>query len=165
MTDPVNNQNEILNDVAGQFKADEEVGTRVVGVLPGNATLRVENVFVNWSKGVAQRKQLCMSCTVLVHSEGDEMIGREYVKKWGLETADNLKWLNGDLTNLELQPMQFVTVPELKRVMTALNGIVFDTALVENDNKQYPPNSWINPGARRKDLEGGSTGEKPKSRF
>jgi len=158
MTDPIQEQDSILGDVAGQFDG-VEVETRVVGVVPGRATLRVTNVFVNRSSGESQRKQLCIACEVLAH-EKEKMVGREYVKKWGLETTDNLEWLNGDLVNLEIQPMPNVTVSEMKRIMVALSEIVFDTTLVENPDKRFPPNSFINAGARRTDFGSGKTEQK-----
>jgi len=44
---------------------------------------------------------------------------------------------------------------DLLTITQQLPGICFVAALVENKDEAYPPNCFINAGARRHDLEGG----------
>jgi hypothetical protein len=61
---------------------------------------------------------------------------------------------------MEIEPLvPSVTAEGLKRIKEQLMGVVYTTSLVENTDPQYPPNSFINPGARRRDLESGTKPE------
>jgi hypothetical protein len=85
-----------------------------------------------------------------------ELVGHTYTKNWGLKTAENVQWLNADLVSLEFDIIK--QKEDFLSVASSLIGIAFDCSLVPNSDAQYPPNCYINRGARRRDLEGTGTG-------
>jgi len=144
-------QNSIIDEVNAQFE-NEEIGTRDTSIAIGEAVLRCTNCFLTRSKGKG-RKTMVAECIIVQHEE-DGQEGKTYQKRWGLENPQNLAWLNGDLHNLDLEVLSAKTMKEdLARVVTELLGKCFIVALVENADTQYPPNAFINKGARRYDLE------------
>ncbi|KKN52393.1 hypothetical protein LCGC14_0613100 [marine sediment metagenome] len=143
----------IVNEMAAQFGTEmANIPERTSEQLPKmKAVFKVENAFLNRSQS-SNRKQLSISAIIVESNAGEEFIGKKYRKNWGLETADNLSWLKKDMKALELEapntPQALVTITE------QLNGICFTGSLVPNQDEAFPPNCFINAGARRHDLEG-----------
>ena len=120
---------------------------------PMRALFRIENAFYNRSR--KGRKQLNAACVILQSDAGDEFKGKDITKRWGLETPTNLEWLNQNLVALDIPIVQTATAAEdFKRLPSNLVGICFRADLVENEDKQYPPNMYINEGAREREHEG-----------
>lgn len=122
-------------------------------IAAGKGVLNCTNAFVNRSRK-ASRLQLTAVCTVTAHENGDEFIGKTYHKSWGLKEKENLEWFKGDLVNLEIDPPK--DNPDIARVIKELIGISFECTFV--DNEGFPPNCYINAGARQgslNDSEGG----------
>lgn len=145
----------IVSELEAQFGAAySEAGTREVEQLPKmRAVLRITNAFLDRSSN--NRKQLNAECEILESDAGDTYVGKTYTKRWGLETAENLQWLNGDMVSLGLTPP--LTPTALLELKVGLVGICLTASLVPNTDEQFPPNCYINKGARREDLEGTST--------
>jgi len=148
--------NDILKEVEESLGPLEDIEARKTAVDPGICTVRVENAYLNRSQ--SGRKQLTAYCVVLKHErEGNE--GKTYYKNWGLETTENISWLKSDLINLGIEPPK--NAQDLLRVCKELQGIVFEATLVENRDNQFPPNMYINRGARRDGEEPSSSSSVP----
>ena len=153
---PQQSDAELLKSLESK-QTGEEFGTRESGsnVPVGDAVMRIDNV---WLQRTQKKNylQLATQCTILEHSASPEIVGGTYQKSWGLETDENFAWLNGDLVNLELDPVKRATLAaDIDARMKQMASICFNTVLVENNERGYPPVSFINAGARRRDLEGG----------
>ncbi len=111
-------------------------------------TVEITNAFINRSSGQAARKQLAATCNIIECSAGEEFVNKTYTKTWGLENAQNLEWLKRDLLALDIVPPK--NPKDLLRIVNELMGINFTAQLVPNkeDPEQFPPNMWINRGAR-----------------
>lgn len=138
---------------------DAQFGTAIANIearsseqLPQmKADFRIENAFLNRSQ-TSNRKQLTAAMVILSSDVGEEFVGKKYSKNWGLETAENFSWLKKDMIALELEPP---TDPKSVLVLAQqLNGICFTGSLVPNKDENFPPNCYINKGARRHELEG-----------
>jgi len=143
----------ITDELAAQF-GDEmaNIPERPSDQLPRQkATLRVEAAFLNRS-ATSNRKQLTVA-TVIIESDNTESIGKKYKKNWGLETEENIQWLKKDMRALELDPP--TNAASLAALTQLLTGLCFVGTLVPNVDDSFPPNCYINKGARRHDLEGG----------
>ena len=151
MSEETINEDALLKEVGVALGDDlATAGVRTRSKVPaGEAVVKIENVFFNKATKT-RRPQMCASMTVVEHEAGEEFIGMTYIKYWGLESAENFKWLNGDLVNLDLEIV--TKIEQLKERQEQLTGIVLTIAFVENG--QYPPNAYINEDARRQDLEG-----------
>ena len=150
---PSNEQQDIVQEMGAQFgdMANIDAAPQQVQLPKSKVALLIKTAYLNRSQA-SNRKQLVGSCTVLECSAGDEFIGKTYNKIWGLETEQNIQYFKRDITNLELTPP---TKPEdLITLCQQLTGICFDGSLVPNTDDQYPPNCFINRGARRAELEG-----------
>lgn len=119
---------------------------------PGNYAFRIKNAYLNRS-GQTNRKQLIAPGVVLETDAGDELVGKPYSKVWGLENEQNLKYFKRDMEALELPEPK--TSADILTLCTLLVGKCFQAILVANKEEQYPPNCYLNKGARRKDLETG----------
>lgn len=134
---------EIMNELGSADIAG--AGIRENIQLPaGKYRFKVTNVYLNRSRE-KQRKQMVAVLEVLGNDQADDHNGSSYYKTWGLENEENFKWLNGDLTNLGIDPP--ATAKDLKRVMLELADIEFEATLVENKDNNYPPNCYINRDA------------------
>ena len=149
-------QNDLLADAAAQFEGDDtEFGTRSGRKqLPaGKAVLKIENVYLNRSQNKG-RLQLNASCKVLQHTDGADHVGASYIKQWGLESAQNMEWLNGDMSSLEIEGVKKSSLKDdLARIRTELAEVVFRCQFADNSNGQWPPTCYINPPARVHDTE------------
>ena len=148
----------IVAELDAQFGAEiANIEARTSEQLPQmKADFRIENAFLNRSTQ-SGRKQLTAAMVILSSEAGEEYAGKKYSKNWGLETAENFAWLKKDMIALELEPP---TDPKSVLALTQqLTGICFTGSLVPNKDDNFPPNCYINKGARRHELEGeGSTG-------
>jgi len=118
--------------------------------------LKIENAFLNRSTQ-SGRKQLTAATIILTSDVGEEFIGKKYSKVWGLDTVENWQWLKKDMIALELEPP--MDAKSLVPLTQALMGICFTASFVPNKDDSFPPNCFINKGARRHELEGeGATG-------
>lgn len=162
-TDPQDAQ-EIAAELESQFSENfSEIGTRPEQEqMPKcKVALKITNGYLGRSSG-SGRKQLTIVTEVLECSAGEQFVGHTYTKNWGLETSENIQWLNSDLSNLEIAYAK--TPQELVALANALTGVCFDGSLNPNADPQFPPNCYINKGARRKDLEGADV-KAPASNF
>ena len=130
---------------------------RQTTTLPsGSYLFKIANAYVGRSTGEAQRLQLRVDLQVL-RGPNEEVIGRNYFKTWGLEDADQMKWLAGDLLNLGLElPAEIVKIPT--EICPALINVCFEAQVRPSRDPQYGPNVWIPKDARRTpegDLAGG----------
>jgi len=145
----------IVAELDAQFGA--EIGgieARTADQLPQmKADFRIENAFLNRSQ-TSGRKQLTIATVVLSSNVGEEYAGKKYSKNWGLETTENWAWLKKDMIALELEPPSDAKC--LVALTQQLTGICFTGSLVPNKDENFPPNCFINKGARRHELEGGS---------
>ncbi len=152
---PTEEEQSLIDELDEEFGEEgmADVGARTgLEVLPKGAYgFIITNAYLNRSSGKG-RKQLVAVCEVRETNAGDELIGKLYYKTWGLEKAENLEWLNGDLLNLDIAKPQ--NPKDLLRVAKELVGVGFQAALVDNKDPQFAPNCYINRGARRVDLEG-----------
>ena len=143
----------IVAELDAQFGAEiANIEARTADQLPRmKVDLRFENAFLNRSDS-SGRKQLTGACVILSSDQGEEFVGKKYSKNWGLETAENFAWLKKDMIALELEPPT-----DAKSVLVLsqqLPGICFTASLVPNKDEAFPPNCYINKGARRHELEG-----------
>jgi len=138
---------------------EQQFGTEIEGIearsaeqLPQmKADFRIENAFLNRSSQ-SSRKQLTIATVILASNVGDEFVGKKYSKNWGLETVDNWSWLKKDMIALELEAP--TDAKSLVALTQQLIGICFTGSLVPNKDESFPPNCFINKGARRHELEG-----------
>lgn len=137
---------ELIAELQDQFADLGEIGVQASRNVPaGKYHLRIENAYLERAKSASGRKQLVAVCTVVATDQGDEHVGKTYFKKWGLETTENLRWLNTDLQNLDMPlPKQ---AADLVTLCQKLVGVEFTASLVENVG--YSPNCYINEGARK----------------
>ena len=141
---------------------DQQFGSEIAGIeartseqLPKmKVEFRIENAFLNRSQQKG-RKQLTAACIILASDAGEEFIGKKYSKNWGLDTVENWQWLKKDMLALELEPPQ--DAKSLVPLTQALMGICFTGSLVPNVDSDFPPNCYLNKGARRHELEGEGT--------
>jgi len=146
----------IINELDAQFGAAvADIPLKGTEQLPKmKVVLTCENAFINRS-GNSGRKQFVATCKILESDTGQEFIGKTYKKNWGLETAENWGWLKRDMASLELaEPAK---PSDLLQLAQQLIGLCFTASMVPNDDEAFPPNCYINKGARRHDLEGGTT--------
>lgn len=153
-------QEEILAELEKEFdKGYEGIDARPFAVQFPRCTIKAEitNAYLARSTGASGRKQMVATCNIFECSAGDEFEGKTYTKTWGVENEQNLEWLKRDMLALDIVPPK--NPKDLIRVMNELMGIKFSAQLVPNreDPEQYPPNMFLNRGARI--IEGGS-GEK-----
>ena len=155
-------QDDVMAELQSQHKAEDVEGVEAPKrdqIAAGKASFRIDNIYLNRSqKG---RKQLTAVCEITDHAAGPDAIGSMYYKMWGLETPQNLSWLKGDLTNFELDTKLINNpIQNLQDVINAMQDLHFQGTLVPNKEAQYPPNLFINPGARLKETPA-STGTGP----
>jgi len=143
----------IVAELNSQFGAEiANIEARSAEQLPRmKVELTIENAFLNRSDA-SGRKQLTAATVILTSDMGDEFVGKKYSKNWGLETTDNWSWLKKDMIALELEPPQ--DAKSLVALTQQLVGICFTASLVPNKDEAFPPNCYINKGARRHELEG-----------
>ncbi len=151
-------QDEVLVELKQDFaEGYEGIDARPFSVQFPRCKVGVEitNAFLGRSSGAAQRKQLVATCTIFECSAGEEFEGKTYSKSWGMENAQNLEWLKRDMLALDIVPPK--DPQDILRVINELMGIRFAAQLVPNkeDAEQFPPNMWINRGARI--MEGASS--------
>lgn len=154
---PSTEEQDIVAELNAQFGTEiADIPARSAEQLPRmKADLRIENAFLNRS-AASGRKQLTASCVILACDAGEEFVGKKYSKQWGLETNDNFQWLKKDILALELPaPTNAKDVGALAQQLT---GICFTGQLQPNKDEAFPPNCFINKGARRHELEGGAAG-------
>lgn len=154
-------QDEVLAELESDFaEGYESIEARPFSVQFPRCKVCVEvtNAFLGRSTGAAARKQLVATCTIYECSAGTEFEGKTYSKSWGMENAQNLEWLKRDMLALDIVPPK--NPKDILRVINELMGIKFAAQLVPNkeDPEQFPPNMWINRGARI--MEGASSGGK-----
>jgi len=133
---------------------------RQATTLPlGSYLFKITNAFVGRSTGEAQRLQLRIDLQVL-RGPNEEVVGRSYFKTWGLEDAEQMKWLAGDLLNLGLElPTEVKKIPT--ETCLALINVCFEAQVRPSRDPQYGPNVWISKNARRTpegDLAGSGEG-------
>jgi len=150
-------EEQIVAELEAQYGDDgiEQIEALESAQLPKmKAAFKIDAAFLNKSAS-SGRKQLTIDCIILESDAGDEFVGKKYQKRWGLETDENLQWFKKDMVGLELEapkkPREFLAL------CGTLNGLCFMGSLVPNSDEAYPPNCFINKGARRHDLEGGAT--------
>lgn len=153
-------QEEVLAELEADFGAGfEDIEARPFAVQFPRCTVKVEitNAFLARSSGAAARKQLVATCDIFECSAGEEYEGKTYTKTWGLANEQNVEWLKRDMLALDIVPPK--NPKDLLRVANELAGVKFSAQLVPNreDPEQYPPNMWINRGARI--IEGASGGK------
>lgn len=143
----------IVAELDAQFGTEiATIEARTAEQLPQmKADLRIENAFLNRSSQ-SGRKQLTIATVILSSNAGEEFVGKKYSKNWGLETVDNWAWLKKDMICLELEPP--TDSKSLLALTQQLIGICFTGSLVPNKDENFPPNCFINKGARRHELEG-----------
>lgn len=148
-----NEEQNIVSELSAQFDAQlADIEARPSGQLPKmNCVLKVTNAFLERSQA-SGRKQMTVTTTILESNAGEEFVGKEYKKHWGLETAENWAWLKRDCKSLELE--EPTTAAKLLTIANAMIGICFSAQLVPNSDEAFPPNCYINKGARRRDYEG-----------
>ena len=143
----------IVAELDAQFGAEiASIEARTAEQLPRmKVELKIANAFLNRSDA-SGRKQLTAATVILSSDAGEEFVDKKYSKNWGLETAENFAWLKRDMIALELEPP---TDPKSVLALTQqLVGICFTASLVPNKDEAFPPNCYINKGARRHELEG-----------
>jgi hypothetical protein len=147
--------NDIVHSLEKEYGSSfGAIGMKKREILPeGDYTFSIENAFLNRSK-TSNRKQLVVECRV-VDSEWGETLGASYTMRWGLETAENIQWLNTNLANLSITPP--VKPADLLNMVTQLIGICFVGTIVASKDPQWGPNCFINEGARRLDAEKATT--------
>ena len=153
-------ENENDNGASVAAELDAQFGNELAGIeartgndnlVKGGYIFQITNAYMNHSAS-SGRKQLIAMCKVLENDADDAQNGSSYFKNWGLETAENFKWLNGDLINLGLERIN--AGKDCIQRCSQLTGIVFKGSLEPNKDSQYPPTCYINKGARRRDMEG-----------
>lgn len=153
-------------DIAAEVGAQFGEGMADIGARPGTelpkmkGSFKITNAWLSRSQ-TSGRKQLEAETEILASDAGDEFVGKKYTKRWGLESEENMQWLNSDMLALGLEEPK--SKEGLLALSTTLIGICFNASLVPNKDEAFPPNMFINRGARREDLEGEGSG-KP-SRF
>ena len=126
-------------------------------VAAGQAILRVSNTMLNRSR--SGKAQLVAVCDITDHQGDASSIGMSFHKRWGLETAQNFEWLKGDALHLGLGPINSKDdITKFKDDLTEGGGIEFVGSFVANEDEQYPPNLFINAGARKLPEHSGQTG-------
>lgn len=151
-----NEEADVMKDLAAEWKP-EMANAGTSGVPAGNATLKVTNAFIERSKN--GRKQLTLQVEVLDHKQDPTANGSKLPMRFGLDFAtkiDDLKRLNTALINLQLAPISGPL--DVQRACRELSSVCFDGVVAKNNDPQFPPNVYVNGGARRKDLEGATSG-------
>lgn len=144
----------IVEELNAQFGAEiGDIPERPSALLPRQkAVLKIESAFLNRSQ-TSGRKQLTIA-TAIIESDNEESVGKKYKKNWGLETVENFEWLKKDMRSLELEPPS--NAKEVFELCALLTGLCFTGQLVPNVDEAFPPNCFINKGARRHEMEGGA---------
>ena len=154
-----NEQQEILDGLQNEFQD----GYEGIDAIPfaaqfprGQYKFVVTNAYVNRS-AFSNRRQLVAATKTTDASTGDEYVGKAYTKTWGLENAQNLEWLKRDMLALDIAPPK--DPRDILRIVNELMGVAFSGNLVPNreDPEQYPPNLFLNRGARI--IDGGEGAE------
>jgi hypothetical protein len=141
-------QNDVLKELEGMW-GDELRNAGTNRAPAGNATLKVVNAFVNRSQN--GRKQMNWTVEVVEHDSDESAAGSKIPMRFGIENVQDLKRINTALVNLQ---MEVVKEPkDFLRVMREIMGVHFDGKIVDNKEPEFPPNVYVNAGARRKDLE------------
>jgi len=150
-----NEEQNIVSELEEQFGgAIAGIPERVAEQLPKmKCVLLIKNAFLNRSQA-SGRKQLTIQTEVVESDAGEEFVGKDYKKNWGLETEENFSWLKKDMVALELEPPQ--SAKDLVPLCAQLEGLCFEAQLAPNVDENFPPNCYINKGARRHELEGGT---------
>ena len=153
-----NEQEEVLAELEAEFGTGyEDIEPRPFAVQFPRCQIKAEitNAYLGRSSGASARKQLVATCVLFECSAGEEYEGKTYTKSWGLANAQNLEWLKRDMLALDIIPPK--NPKDLLRVINELMGVKFSGTLVPSaDPDQFPPNMWLNRGARI--LEGASEG-------
>jgi len=149
-----NEQEEVIASLETEFQTGfEDIPARPFAVQFPRCSIKAEivNAYLNRSSSASARKQLVAVCNVYECSAGEEFEGKTYNKIWGLENTQNLEWLKRDLQALDVAPPK--NPKDLLRVVNELQGIKFSAQLTPNreDPDNYPPNMWLNRGARISD--------------
>lgn len=144
----------IVEELNAQFGTEiADIPARPSDLLPRmKAVLKIESAFLNRSS-TSGRKQLTIACIILETDGGDEFVNKKYKKNWGLETVENFEWLKKDMVALELEPPN--NAKEVFELCQQLTGLCFTGQLVPNADEAFPPNCYINKGARRHEMESG----------
>lgn len=147
----------IVEELNAQFGVEiADIPERPSDLLPRmKAVLKIESAYLNRSQ-TSGRKQLTIANVILESDQGEEHVGKKYKKNWGLETAENFQWLKKDMRALEIEPPN--NAKEVLELCTQLTGLCFTGQLVPNVDEAFPPNCYINKGARRHELEDGVGG-------
>lgn len=128
-------------------------------IAPGQGVVfKIVNGFLRRSQqqGVPQA---VFVCEIVDHPEGDKWVGRNYYNTYGIHTESGISWFKAACNNLEIgEPESYDDI--ISKLNEAV-GVVFQGNLVANreDADQYPPNLFINRGARKREVEGGEGGE------
>lgn len=154
------NEQDILAELEQQWQQDPKLANAgTTRAVEGDVTVRCTNSYLNRSqKG---RKQMNWPLDVLEHKQDPTGAGTKTIVRWGLETVEDMKRLNTALVNLGIEPIaSHADIMRVNRQMQENGGVCFNAKLAENKNPEFPPNVYVNPGARRKDLEtGGQPGQ------
>ncbi len=153
-------QEEILAELEQESETSfENVTPRPFAVQFPRCTIKAEitNAYINRSSCTTARKQLVATCVLFECSAGEEYEGKTYTKTWGLINEQNLEWLARDMLALDIVPPK--NPKDLLRVINELMGVKFSAQLAPNreDPEAFPPNMWLNRGARI--IEGAAGGE------
>lgn len=145
----------IVAELEEQFGAEiENIPARTADQLPRmKVVLKIESAYLDRSS-TSGRKQLTAACVILESDVGDEFVGKKHKKNWGLETDENWQWLKKDILALELEAPK--NAKELLALTNQLTGLCFTASLVPNTDEAFPPNCYINKGARRHEIEAGA---------
>lgn len=158
-----NEEQDVLKDLENGFTP--EMGEAVTNKVPeGTGVAKIENAFLNRSKGESGRKQLNIQWAILEHKEKPGAAGKMALNRMGLENVQDIERVNTLLVNLALSPIKASNGPDfaaqVSRACRELQGICANVRIVVKD-PQYDPNIYVNPGQRRKDLEGPGGGSAP----
>lgn len=156
-------QDEVLVDLEATFGTGfEDVEARPFAVQFPRCTIKAEitNAYLNRSSGASNRMQLVAICKIFECSAGEEYEGKTYTKAWGLANEQNLEWFKRDMLALDIAAPK--NPKDILRVINELMGICFTGQLVPNkeDPEQFPPNMWLNRGARIITAGDGKTAER-----
>lgn len=148
----------IVEELNAQFGTEiADIPERPSDLLPRmKAVFQIESAFLNRSQ-TSGRKQLTIACVIRESDQGEEHVGKKYKKNWGLETTENFQWLKKDIRALEIEPPN--NAKEVLELCLQLEGICFAGQLVPNVDEAFPPNCYINKGARKHELESGVGGQ------
>jgi hypothetical protein len=157
---PTPEEAQIAAELGQQFPDSELASVGVREGTPqypkGGYDLRITNAYLDKTgKGI---KFLAMECTILASDQGEANVGKNYVKKFNLETQENFQWLNDALVNMDLAKIS--KAADLLERTQQLAGICFHASFDDAKDTAFWQPCYINRGARRSDLEGAAAGGK-----